>query len=71
MADKFTINDDTERDIYNKAVRAAKGLGVHGKKAEGAKAVESYRSGLTKAVDKGVEEGTLRERIAARQKKID
>ena len=68
---KFRINDDTERAVYKKAVRGATGLGYKGKVQAGTDAVLKYRKGLTKAVDKGVEEGTLRERIAARQKKID
>lgn len=71
MAEKFSINDDTEREIYNKAVQGAKGLGYKGLIAEGTKAVMGYREGLNKSVDQGIKDGTLRDKIKERTKKID
>lgn len=66
---KMTKEEDA---VYMKAFEKSKAKTAKERMAEAQSALEAYRKGgMDRAVNKGVKEGTLRERANARRRKID
>jgi len=65
---------DTEKEVYMAAFSKSKAGSYDGRKAEAQAAVDAHKNnakGAIKAVEKGIKEGTLSERIAARRARMD
>jgi hypothetical protein len=63
-----------EHDIYFTAYSNSKGKDDASRTIDAENAVKAHRAGADgamKAVDKGIKEGSLRDRIRSRKKKID
>lgn len=69
--DDIKIENPDERRIYTEAFKKSDGKHLGGKDRDARKAIHDYRAGLSKAVDGGVKDGSIPDRVASRMKKID